>query len=315
MLATLGTARDVEDGDNDWAFEMKWDGIRAIATVDGGTVRLTSRNGKDLTAGYPELRELGTVVSATTAAVDGEIVALDSHGRPDFGLLQTRMNLTKASDVKRSARSAPVHFMAFDLLAVDGDSLLKVPYDERRARLESALKPGTSSSIQVPPSLDRSVEAAIAVSRELGMEGIVAKRRSGTYQPGARSRSWIKIKHHRMQEVVIGGWRPGNGRRASSIGSLLVGVPDGSGLRYVGRVGTGFTDRQLDDIMRTLGPLARDSPPLDGVPGADGADARWVEPALVGEVEFAEWTSGGRLRQASWRGWRPDKSPTEVRIE
>ncbi|HEY8913924.1 ATP-dependent DNA ligase [Lacisediminihabitans sp.] len=314
MLATLGTVRDVRD-DDDWAFEMKWDGIRAIATVENGAVRLTSRNGKDLTASYPELGELGSVVSAGTATIDGEIVALDSRGRPDFGLLQTRMNLTKASDVERSARSAPVHFMAFDLLAVDGRSLLAAPYDERRARLEAVLAPEASSGIQVPPSLETTVDSAVAVSRELGLEGVVAKSRSAPYQPGTRARSWIKIKHHKTQEVVIGGWRPGNGRRASSIGSLLVGVPDGDTLRYVGRVGTGFTDRQLDDITRTLGPLAQDVPSLEGVPAADGADARWVTPTLVGEVEFAEWTSSGRLRQPSWRGWRPDKSPAEVRVE
>ncbi|WP_394768109.1 ATP-dependent DNA ligase [Lacisediminihabitans sp.] len=314
MLATLGSVRDVRD-DDDWVFEMKWDGIRAIATVENGTVRLTSRNGKDLTATYPELGELGSVLSAGTATIDGEIVALDSRGRPDFGLLQTRMNLTKASDVERSARSAPVHYMAFDLLAVDGGSLLATPYDERRARLEAVLAPEPSSSIQVPPSLGASVDSAVAVSRELALEGVVAKRRTAPHQPGARSRSWIKIKHHKTQQVVIGGWRPGNGRRASSIGSLLVGVPEGDALRYVGRVGTGFTDRQLDDIARTLRPLARDAPSLDDVPTADGSDAHWVSPTLVGEVEFAEWTSIGRLRQPSWRGWRPDKSPAEVRVE
>ncbi|TXN29010.1 ATP-dependent DNA ligase [Lacisediminihabitans profunda] len=314
MLATLGSVRDVSD-DDDWAFEMKWDGIRAIASVENGSVRLTSRNGKDLTASYPELGQLGSVVSAATATIDGEIVALDSRGRPDFGLLQTRMNLTKASDVERSARSTPVHFMAFDLLAVDGRSLLAAPYDERRACLEAVLVPGASSGIQVPPSLTGSVDSAVAVSRELGLEGVVAKRRTEPYRPGVRSRSWIKIKHHMTQEVVIGGWRPGNGRRASSIGSLLVGVPEGETLRYVGRVGTGFTDRQLDDIARILQPLAREAPSLEGVPSADGADAHWVSPTLVGEVEFAEWTSSGRLRQPSWRGWRPDKSPAEVRIE
>jgi bifunctional non-homologous end joining protein LigD len=314
MLATLGTVRDVGDGD-DWAFEMKWDGIRAIATVVNDTVRLTSRNGIDLTATYPELGELASVVSADTATIDGEIVALDSRGRPDFGLLQTRMNLTKAREVERAARSAPVHFLAFDLLAVDGRSLVSAPYDDRRARLEAILAPEATSSVQVPPALDTSVDSAVALSRELGLEGVVAKRRSAPYQPGARSRSWVKIKHHKTQEVVIGGWRPGNGNRASSIGSLLLGVPDGGTLRYVGRVGTGFTDRQLTDIANTLGPLARESPSLDGVPPADGADARWVTPSLVGEVEFAEWTSSGRLRQPSWRGWRPDKSPAEVRLE
>lgn len=314
MLATLGAVSDVRD-DDDWEFELKWDGIRAIATVVNGAVRLMSRNGKDLTVSYPELGELSSVLSVGSATIDGEIVALDPSGRPDFGLLQTRMNLTKARDVQRAAASAPVHFMAFDLLAVDDRSLLSAPYDERRSRLEAVLAPDASSCIQVPPSLGTHVDSAVAVSRDLGLEGVVAKRRSAPYQPGARSRSWIKVKHHKTQEVVIGGWRPGNGRRGSSIGSLLVGVPEGGTLRYVGRVGTGFTDRQLIDIASTLGPLARDSPTLEGVPKADGADARWVAPTLVGEVEFAEWTASGRLRQPSWRGWRPDKSPDDVRHE
>jgi bifunctional non-homologous end joining protein LigD len=314
MLATLGDVRDVDDED-DWAFEMKWDGIRAIATIDHGAVRLTSRNGKDLTAAYPELSELGRAVSAETATVDGEIVALDNRGRPDFGLLQTRMNLSTRSDVDRAARSAPARFMAFDLLAIDDRSLLGASYDERRARLESVLAPGRSRRIQVPPAVHEGVERAIAVSRDLGLEGVVAKRRSAAYEPGKRSRSWIKIKHHRTQEVVIGAWRPGHGRRASSLGSILVGVPEGSGFRYVGRVGTGFSDRQLDDLRSTLDRHAQGSPSLDGVPGADSADAHWVAPVLVGEVEFAEWTIGGRLRQPSWRGRRPDKSPADIRIE
>jgi bifunctional non-homologous end joining protein LigD len=143
----------------------------------------------------------------------------------------------------------------------------------------------------------------------------MAKRRDGTYSPGRRSASWIKIKHHRTQEVVIGGWRPGKGRRADGVGSLLLGIRDGDDLRYVGRVGTGFGDDELRDVGRRLSRIERVRSPFTDVPDADARDAHWVRPSLVGEVEFAEWTEAGRLRQPSWRGWRPDKDPGEVQRE
>ncbi len=162
------------------------------------------------------------------------------------------------------------------------------------------------------PPFDGDLDGALATSRELGLEGVVAKRVDAPYESGRRSSAWIKIKHHRAQEVVVGGWRPGSGSRASGIGSLLVGVPGPDGLEYAGRVGTGFTERDLADALRRFGPLARKTSPFADVPAADARDAHWITPRLVGEVEFAEWTSTGRLRQASWRGWRHDKSPDEV---
>jgi bifunctional non-homologous end joining protein LigD len=309
MLATTGDAHDVSEGD--WAFEMKWDGIRAVAVVHDGAVTLASRNGNDLTPAYPELQVLAERVDGDGGAVlDGEIVAVDEKGRPDFGLLQTRMGLTRPRDVARAAKGAPVKLLLFDVMRAGGRSTVKDTYDDRRELLERVVESG--GAIDVPPAFDGDLEAAVATSRRLRLEGVVAKRRDATYSAGRRSRAWIKMKHHQTQEVVIAGWRPGAGRRADGVGSLLMGVPGDDGLRYVGRVGTGFTDRELDELLPSLRAAARKTSPLVGVPAVDARDAHWVTPSRVGEVSIAEWTSTGRLRQPSWRGWRPDKSPDDV---
>ncbi len=314
MLATLGSPADIHE-ESEWAFEMKWDGIRAIASVEDGVLRLTSRNGIDLTVSYPELEELVQLIGDHEAVLDGEVVTLDQTGRPDFGLLQTRMKLTRPDEVEAAAKRAPAHFMLFDLLVLDGVSLVKQSYDERREALEVLVHPPRGSSVQVPPAFSGDLAHAIASSQELGLEGVMAKRRDGTYSQGRRSRTWIKIKNHRTLEVVIGGWRPGNGRRANAVGSLLLGFPDGDDLRYVGRVGTGFTDAELDDLKRTLSAHPRTTSPFTDVPSLDARDAHWVRPDLVGEVEFAEWTPTRRLRQASWRGLRPDKSVADINLD
>jgi len=316
MLATLGTTPSISS-DEDWAYEMKWDGIRALVEIDPSadpTVRLTSRNGNDLTAAYPELAAAAQAVDGHTAVLDGEIVALDGRGRPDFGMLQQRMNLTKPADIDRAAARVPVVLMVFDLLELDGASQLARDYAARRELLFSAVT--SQGVVHVPPAFDAhgqdGIEDAMEASRQLGLEGIVAKKRTSTYTAGRRSGAWIKLKHHRTQEVVIGGWRPGKGRRADGVGSLLVGVPGEDGLQYVGRVGTGFSDRDLDDIALRMDAMRRETSPFVEVPRPDASDARWVEPRLVGEVEFAEWTSTGSLRQPSWRGWRPDKAVADV---
>ncbi|HEX4445028.1 MAG TPA: non-homologous end-joining DNA ligase [Galbitalea sp.] len=313
MLATLGSAADIDETTDDWAFEMKWDGIRAVATVRDGAITLATRNGKDTTATYPELSELGSRTNQHEVVVDGEIVALNKHGRPDFGLLQQRMGLTRKSDVKPSARKVPVQYLVFDILSIDGRSTIDDSYDDRRSVLEKTVQP--AAHIQVPDVFQGDLAAAFASSAKLGLEGVMAKRRDSAYSIGRRSRAWVKIKHRKTQEVVIAGWRPGNGRRAEGIGSLLMGVPDAIGLRYVGRVGTGFRDRDLNDIAERLRPLARATSPLHDVPSADARDAHWVTPTLIGEVEFAEWTRDDRLRQPSWRGWRPDKDADQVQRE
>lgn len=314
MLATGGDAATL-DRDAEWAFEMKWDGIRAIAVVDenaggGERVRLLTRKGNDVTLTYPEIASAlpGTVAGA--AQLDGEIVAISGSGRPDFGLLQTRMGVTRPADVRAAAAKVPVQYLVFDILEADGRLLTGERYDERRRVLERTVR--SKGTVQVPPAFEGDLEEAVASSRELGLEGVVAKKRDSAYASGRRSTAWVKIKHHATQEVIVGGWRPGKGRRENGIGSLLLGIPGEHGLRYVGRVGTGFADRDLDEIAARLRRRARKTSPFVDVPRAEALDAHWVSPTLVGEVQFAEWTSTDRLRQPSWRGWRPDKDPADV---
>ena len=315
MLATLGSEADLADSE-EWAFEMKWDGIRAVAYLgsEESDVRLLTRNGNDVTVTYPEVAaHLRASVGRGSSILDGEIVALNEKSVPDFGRLQQRMGLTKQADVERAARSIPVQYLLFDLLEHNGDQLIKTPYSERRRRLDELVR--SEGLIQAPPAFEGDLHSAMRSSLELGLEGVVAKSTDSLYRPGRRSAHWIKIKHHRTQEVVIGGWRPGKGRRTGGIGSLLLGIPEKTGLRYVGRVGTGFTERELEAIAQRLSNIGRKTSPFSEIPRAEAADAHWVRAVLVGEVQFAEWTPTGRLRQPSWRGWRPDKDASEVRKE
>jgi len=311
MLATLGNEALISDK-SDYAFEMKWDGYRAIAEVVDNEVRLLSRNGNDMTATYPELADLARAVNGN-AVVDGEIIAPARGGRPDFARLQSRGKLSKKADVEKAMVSTPVRFVAFDILSVEGDSLVKKTYDERREVLEDTVTPG--GSVDVPPAFEGDLDSAMESSRTLALEGVVAKLRSARYSPGRRTDAWVKIKHHATQEVVIVGWRPGKGSRAHRIGSLLMGIPEGDGIRYVGRVGTGFTEDSLDTLLTRLRTLERKTNPASDVPAADASDAHWVTPRIVGEVEFAEWTPSGRIRQPSWRGIRTDKKPGDVTLE
>ena len=316
MLATAGLRSDIRDED-EWAFEMKWDGVRVIATVLGEQVRLTSRNGKDLTATFPELAELVEAIDpevreAGQTVIDGEIVALDANDRPSFGRLQQRLGLTAEADVTAARKQVEAYLMAFDLLQRGGDSLLRTPYQERREALFETLT--ATDHVHVPPADHGDVDHAIDLSQQLRLEGVMAKKETGIYQAGKRSRTWIKIKNARHQEVVVIGWRHGKGSRSSTVGSLLVAVPDTDGeLRYAGRVGTGFSDRDLERAADMLGSRVRKTPPADDVPAADRRDATWVRADLVGEVQYGELTEDGRLRHPVWRGWRPDKDADEVR--
>ena len=317
MLATLAELDSFDRGD-DWVFEMKWDGYRAIATVRDGMVELRSRNGLDFTPTYPELQQLADAVTGDVV-LDGEIVALDASGRPSFGLLQTRSGITSPRDVERARKAQGVEFFAFDILERDGRSLVTSSYTDRRAELRDAVRDvgtrGNAGAVRVPPDAGTDLDDAIATSRKLRLEGVIAKRADSPYRLGRRSRDWLKIKHTLTQDVVVAGWRPGNGARADTVGSLLVGIPGDDGLAYVGRVGSGFSDRDLTDLRARLDRIARETSPLVGVPPVDAKDARWVTPKLVGEVEYAEVTSDGRLRAPTWRGWRPDKSPEEITWE
>ncbi len=313
MLATLSAPDEVTNPD-DWHFEMKWDGVRIIAYLDNGVVRLLSRRGRDETARYPDLVPDLAALDCTQVVLDGEIVVLDPGGAPNFGLLQPRINLTRAGDIAAAARQAPAQLLLFDILRLDGESLLRRPYEERRELLEG-LHPSSGSRVQVPPVFEGDLTAAMDTSKALRLEGVVAKRRGSTYQAGSRGKTWLKIKHRLEQSVVVGGWRPGNGNRDGTIGALLLGIPEDGGLRYVGRVGSGFTDAGLAEAKRRLGELARNDSPLTDLPAEDARDSRWVEPTLVGEVYYTELTSTHRLRHPVWKGWRPDVGPGDVTWE
>jgi bifunctional non-homologous end joining protein LigD len=301
--------------DSGWAYEPKWDGLRAVAYVEGGRVRFVSRNDKDVTVSFPELRELGEALSGHPGVYDGEIIAPDDQGRPSFSRLQQRMHVADATRARRLAASTPVTYMLFDVLHLDGHSTLALDYDERRQRLESLRL--TGAHFDTPA---RFVDAAGAdvfdAVVEAGMEGLVAKRRDSPYRPGERPGTWLKVKHFATQEVVIGGFTPGKGARARTIGALLLGLPGTEGLVYVGKVGTGFTDADLADLTTRLGALEVPASPFVGdLPRAHVRGARWVRPVLVGEVQFGEWTEEHRLRHPSWRGLRPDKDPAAVIAE
>ncbi|NRQ36224.1 hypothetical protein HII36_30960 [Nonomuraea sp. NN258] len=310
MLAQLGTLTDVQ-GDG-WAVEMKWDGVRALAYLENGTVRLMSRNGKDITPAYPELQLMAGATGGRPVVLDGEVVAFDEAGRPSFEALQPRMHQRKAATVAELARTVPVTFMAFDLLHLGESPVVAQPYTERRDLLENTLTPGYRWQVPVwfPDHADRAFDS----SRQLGLEGVVCKRLTSPYRPGRRSGEWTKVKNVSAVEVVVGGWKPGGGRRTGMIGSLLLGAYDHRGrLHFVGHVGTGFTQAMLRDLAERLAPLERRDPPFDEpVPREHARDAHWVEPRLVGEVQYHEMTGDRRLRHPSWRGLRPDREPAEA---
>ena len=308
MLARAGS---LPADDQRWAYEIKWDGVRAIAYSTPGELRLESRNLKDITVAYPELARLNRALSSHSAVLDGEIVALGGDGRPSFGALQHRMQVTSKAQAKRLAKSTPATYVIFDLLWLDGHSITDLPYSERRELLTALELNG--SSWQTPEHLLGSGSAVLAASAEQALEGIVAKRLDSTYQPGGRPGTWVKIKNIHRQEFVIGGWVPGKGSRAAGIGALLVGVHDERGmLRYSGRVGTGFTEQELERLVKLLSPLERPGSPFAAGGTRPPRDAVYCEPKLVAEVEFREWTAAGSLRHPSYKGLREDKPAGQV---
>jgi bifunctional non-homologous end joining protein LigD len=296
MLATHGSVSALTAGQ--WAFEGKWDGYRLLVEADHGALRVRSRRGREVTREYPELLLLAADLADHHVVLDGEAVVLNKDGVPSFNEMQNR------------GRSTHVEYWAFDLLYLDGRSLLRARYQDRRKLLEML---STTNNLIVPELLPGDGAQALEHSREHGWEGVIAKKRDSTYQPGRRSASWVKDKHWNTQEVVIGGWKAGEGGRSSGIGSLMVGIPGADGLRFAGRVGTGFTERDLANLKKTLAPLHIDQSPFDArLPTRDAKGVTFVEPVLVGEVRYSEWTPDNRLRQPSWRGLRPDKKPSEV---
>ena len=296
MLATHGSVTDLKS--SQWAFEAKWDGYRLLVDADHGEVRLRSRSGRDITKEFPQLDSLADELTDHHVVLDGEVVALDASGVPRFSEMQNR------------ARATRIEFRAFDLLYLDGRSLLRATYRDRRKLLETLASGG---GLNVPDLLPGDGAEALDYSRKHQWEGVIAKKRDSSYQPGRRSASWVKDKYWNTQEIVIGGWRAGEGGRSSGIGSLLMGIPGADGLRFVGRVGTGFTERDLAKLKKTLAPLHTSESPFDArLSTQDAKGVTFVKPTLVGEVRYSEWTSDGRLRQPSWRGLRPDKEPGEV---
>ena len=300
MLATLGSVDRLTHAE--WAFEGKWDGYRLLVEADHGDMRLMSRSGRDVTQEYPGLKSVADALADHHVVLDGEVVALDEHDIPSFSEMQNRVRATR------------IQFWAFDVLQLDGRSLLRTRYRDRRRVLE-ALAEGTDGLI-IKDLLPGDGEDALAYSRKKRWEGVVAKRWDSTYQPGRRSRSWIKAKNWKTQEIVIGGWREGTGGRTSHIGALLMGIPDGDKLRFVGRVGTGFTEKELGRLKDILTPLQTAGSPFnEPLSGQDAKAVTFVRPELVGEVRYGEWTTDGRLRHPSWRGLRSEKTPAEVQLE
>lgn len=316
MLARTASEPPPDDG---WAFEIKWDGVRALAYLDSG-VRLESRRGEDITHRYPELAGLAESFGDRGAIVDGEIVAFEDGERPSFQRLQARMGLTSEAVIQRRAAEIPVTYIAFDLLYLDDRLTCELAYEERRELLEGLGIDG--QCWQAPRHHLGDGAALLEATRERDLEGIVAKRLGSSYRPGRRSADWLKVANKRKQELVIGGWMPGEGGRSGQVGSLLVGYYDSTpeeaaGLErpqmlvFAGGVGTGFTHDELDRLTRMLKARARLSSPFDvGRPKRRGA--RWCELELVCEVEFREWTREGTLRAPAYKGLRDDKDPREV---
>ena len=309
MKATLAKLpRD----DDKWAYEIKWDGVRAIAYCEPGHITLESRNLRDITKGYPEVRKIVESLGGRAAMLDGELVAFDEQARPSFQRLQRRMHLASETEIRRRAAEIPVVYVIFDLLYLDGRTLFDLPYEERRAELEAL---GLDGPAWQTPAYHRGDGKALQqASRHRGLEGIVAKRLGSSYAPGRRSRDWLKVKNVRSQEVVIGGWLPGKGRREGELGALLVGYYEDEGkerrLRYAGKVGTGFGAADLKLLRERLEPLQRKESPFDGRQPEKAS--RFVEPELVAQVEFNEWTNAGTLRHPSYQGLRDDKPAADV---
>ncbi len=304
MLATATTTLPRGEG---WAHEIKLDGMRALGFVEGGRIQLVTRTGNDVTDRYPEVRALGDALGSTRVVLDGEIVASDERGRPSFELLQRRMHAS-AAVARKLAREVPVAYVIFDLLWHDGRSLLGDTYEQRRAELATLELDG--AAWRTLPFESGDGGATLAAAEEFELEGVVAKRLDSHYEPGGRSRAWQKFKLQRRQELVIGGWTPGEGTRSTTLGALLVGWYEGDELRFAGKVGTGFNDATLTRLRGLLDPLAIPTSPFTdrGVP----RDTVFVRPELVAEVRFTEWTASGRIRHPAFLGLRDDVDPRSV---
>jgi bifunctional non-homologous end joining protein LigD len=311
MLATPGDPADVARG---FQHEIKWDGARVLAHLDGdGGLVLRSRSGADVTVSYPELADLGTRLDGPTV-LDGEVVVLDERGAASFSRLQPRLQLRDPTRVRQAAANSPVLYVVFDVLLCRGRLVLDEPVEQRRAMLESLALHG--GRIQVPPATD-DLATLLEVAAARGDEGVVSKRLGSAYRPGARSSDWIKLPFARRRDVVVGAWRPEGGDRAgiatsSRVGAVVVGAHDADGrLQELGAVGSGLAGRAGDEVRRQLEPAER-SPFAAAV---TAKDARFVVPSLVGTVRYRGLTGEGRLRQPVWLGLRDDVAPEDVHLD
>jgi bifunctional non-homologous end joining protein LigD len=323
MLATL--AKLPRDPEN-WAFEVKWDGIRAIGFAEGGRIRFESRNQNDITHMYPELARLGRALGTHSAVIDGEIVAYDEHGRPSFQTLQSRLGLSSETTIRTRAKHTPVQYVMFDILFLDGHDVTALPFEERRQLLRDLV--ADDDHWKMPVHHVGAGEDLLAAVVEQGLEGVMAKKLGSPYREGSRGSDWIKIKQQQRQEFVICGWTEGEGRRAGGIGSILLGVYDGDQLVSVGGCGTGFGDKELTRLRGLFGEIEIEDSPFDvGSPGAMKQPGKWqsiragsrgavavhyLQPKLVCEVEFTEFTRDGTLRHPSYKGLRDDKDARDV---
>jgi bifunctional non-homologous end joining protein LigD len=318
MLARMAPLPRDED---EWAFEVKWDGVRVLGYADHGEWCMQSRRLEDVTARYPELAPIAAQLSEHAAVLDGEVVALDPQGRPSFQLIQRRMGLTSAAAIKARARETPIDYMIFDLLHLDGHCVRDLAYPQRRELLESLGLEG--ERWHVPRHHVGGGQDLFEASRRQGLEGVVGKRLDSPYRPGKRSGEWIKARVWRRQEFVIGGHIPGEGKRAERVGSLLVGYYDRRAselkrgerqrLIFAGGVGSGLKEEDLDFLTRELRRRRETSPFDEGGPrGPKARHAVWCEPELVCEVSWTEWTKDGTLRQPAFKRMRDDRDPREV---
>jgi bifunctional non-homologous end joining protein LigD len=313
MLARLAKLPREDGG---WAVEVKWDGVRAIAYCQPGRLELQTRNLNLVTAQYPEVRRLSRALGSRDAVLDGELVAFDEKGKPSFERLQQRIHQTSAGVVRRRMQSHPVVYAIFDLLYLDGHDLTEEPYRRRRELLEQLSLEG--ESWQTPAYAVGHAKELLAASAEQDLEGIVLKRLDSTYAPGKRTGAWLKVKNTNRQEFVIGGWTPGEGRRKDRLGALLVGYFESDGgnrlLRYVGKVGTGFSEPDLAELSGCLASLEQQESSFGAGPPPP-KNARFARPTLVAEIEFRETTREGLLRHAAYKGLREDKPAADVELE
>jgi bifunctional non-homologous end joining protein LigD len=300
MFATV--ARDTPAAEEEWAAEMKWDGVRALAYVSDGAVILRGRTGRDITAAYPEVAAgLVEIAGPRTLILDGEITVFDGP-HPSFVLLQRRLHVSRPDPALVAA--VPATYVAFDMLHRAGRPLLGNPYAQRRALLDD-LAPG-AGAVTIPPAFPGESRAVIETTRQLGLEGVVLKRIGSRYYPGRRTPEWLMIRHLTTANILIGGWLPGTGWRSAFAGSVLAGRPGPAGLEYLGLVGSGFAEAELRDLTTRLRELQQPESPFGApLPAGVASRARWTRPVLAAEVSYTELTPSGRMRHPVWRGLRP----------